>query len=307
MCALRRRYSNPHCPPKVGHDKLSNHDRMRLFQMTKTPIKLENHRRIAALSVVHTPPGCYQLVSSGRRGRVLTGACTATISEGINGATKALATRAVSERSPAVLNPAQLDACSKPGSIACAAFQSAYAAKLTASGIDGAFVLLLQTDCGPARKQGGDAMQGTTGKESATATEAAAQKTQAKGGSTIQARARQKYFSTAPATLTDYYIGADRIDANRPTLEQVSQAITADVKTELADRRQDYLDINEVQGDAQNEATGVRNALTAMLKSITQRRMTIQFAADAEWPWHDPASAGQRKEFHLPTGGPFTG
>ena len=27
----------------------------------------------------------------------------------------------------------------------------------------------------------------------------------------------------------------------------------------------------------------------------------------AEWPWHDPASAGIRKEFHLPPGGPFTG
>ena len=44
-----------------------------------------------------------------------------------------------------------------------------------------------------------------------------------------------------------------------------------------------------------------------MLKSITQRRMTVQFAADAEWPWHDPAHAGIRKEFHLPPGMPFTG
>ncbi len=43
------------------------------------------------------------------------------------------------------------------------------------------------------------------------------------------------------------------------------------------------------------------------IDKTTQARMTIQFAADAEWPWHDPASAGIRKEFHLPPGGPFTG
>ena len=43
------------------------------------------------------------------------------------------------------------------------------------------------------------------------------------------------------------------------------------------------------------------------VKSRTQHRMTIQFAADAEGLWHDPASAGIRKEFHLPPGGPFTG
>lgn len=30
-------------------------------------------------------------------------------------------------------------------------------------------------------------------------------------------------------------------------------------------------------------------------------------AADTEGLWHDPASAGIRKEFHLPPGGPFTG
>lgn len=50
-----------------------------------------------------------------------------------------------------------------------------------------------------------------------------------------------------------------------------------------------------------------RTNLGARLKSITQRRMTIQFAANAQWPWHDPASGGVRKEFHLPAGQPFTG
>lgn len=58
---------------------------------------------------------------------------------------------------------------------------------------------------------------------------------------------------------------------------------------------------------AQSTTTTARTDWEAVLESITQRRLTIQFAADAEWPWHDPASAGLRKEFHLPPGGPFTG
>lgn len=162
-------------------------------------------------------------------------------------------------------------------------------------------------------------MQDTTEKQGATATETAAQKALVKAIQAIQARARQKYFFTEPDALTAYYIGTDRIDANRATLEQVSSAIldqlvtdtlpgvTAGQKTALADRRAAYVEANSAQTDAQSEATTARTDLGVLLKSITQRRMTIQFAADAEWPWHDPASAGVRKEFHLPAGQPFTG
>lgn len=226
---------------------------------------------------------------------------------------------AVPKQTRGLLNQAQLDSLTKAEQIVLAALKPAYATKLTAGDIQGAFVLLVQTDCGLARKKGGDAVQGTTGKESATATETAAQKALVKAIQTIQSRARQKYFFTDPDALTAYYIGTDRIDANRPILEQVSQAIieklvtdtlpgvTAGQKTALAELRQAYVNANTTQTGAQSDATSARTALEAMLKSITQRRMTIQFAADAEWPWHDPASAGIRKEFHLPPGGPFTG
>jgi hypothetical protein len=229
------------------------------------------------------------------------------------------ATPAVPRQQRGLLNQAQLDALTKAEQITLAALKPAYAAKLAAGDIAGTFVEQLKTDCGLARKKGGDAIQGTTGKESATATEAAAQKALVKAIQTIQSRARQKYFFSDPDALTAYYIGTDRIDANRAILEQVSQAIidklvtdtlpgvTAAQKTALADRRADYVNANTTQSGAQSDATTARTALEAMLKSITQRRMTIQFAADAEWPWHDPASAGIRKEFHLPPGGPFTG
>ena len=226
---------------------------------------------------------------------------------------------AVPKQSRGLLNQAQLDALTKAEQIALAALKPAHAAKLTTGGIDGAFVLLVQTEAGLARKKGGDAIQKTSSKSGATLGEEAAKKALVKSINTIQARARQKYFFTEPAVLLAYYIGTDRIDANRPMLEQVSQAIldklatdtlpgvTADLQTELADRCQDYIGTNLEQGGAQSGATDDRTALTALLKSLTQRRMTLQFAADAEWPWHDPASAGIRKEFHLPPGGPFTG
>lgn len=41
-------------------------------------------------------------------------------------------------------------------------------------------------------------------------------------------------------------------------------------------------------------------------RATMQRRSPTQFVT-AEGLWHDPASAGIRKEFHLPPGGPFTG
>jgi hypothetical protein len=146
-----------------------------------------------------------------------------------------------------------------------------------------------------------------------------AQQASVKAIQTVQSRARQKYYFSDPDALAAYYIGTDRIDANRAMLEQVSQAIidklatdtlpgvTAAQKTALADRRKDYVDANTAQTGAKSTATTARTDLEAMLKSITQRRMTIQFAADAEWPWHDPASTGIRKEFHLPPSGRFTG
>lgn len=226
---------------------------------------------------------------------------------------------AVPKQTRGLLNQAQLDALTKAEQIVLAALKPAHATSLTVGGIAGTFVTGLQTQCGQARTKAGQAIQKTSSKSGATKDEEAAKKALLKVIQTIQARARQKYFFSAPATLTDYYIGTDRIDANRPLLEQVSQAIidkvatdtlpgvTDDVKTDLADARQEYVDTNAAQTDAQSEATDDRGDLKELLKAITQGRMTIQFAADAGWPWHDPASAGARKEFHLPPGTPFTG
>jgi hypothetical protein len=48
-----------------------------------------------------------------------------------------------------------------------------------------------------------------------------------------------------------------------------------------------------------------RAELKTMIKSIEDRRVAIQLAADAEWPHIDPENAAIRKEFGLSPRTPF--
>jgi hypothetical protein len=57
----------------------------------------------------------------------------------------------------------------------------------------------------------------------------------------------------------------------------------------------------------QSDATTKRKQRDAQVASITDRRLTIQFAADAEWPFNVDANAGIRVEFFLPAHQPFHG
>jgi hypothetical protein len=60
-------------------------------------------------------------------------------------------------------------------------------------------------------------------------------------------------------------------------------------------------------GSQQSDATTRRKQRDAQVQSITDRRLTIQFAADAEWPYTVDANAGIRGEFFLPLSQPFHG
>jgi hypothetical protein len=44
-----------------------------------------------------------------------------------------------------------------------------------------------------------------------------------------------------------------------------------------------------------------------MIGEINDRRMEVQFAADAAWPYTNPANAEARRAFHLPRARPFSG
>lgn len=177
---------------------------------------------------------------------------------------------------------------------------------------------LLLTDIGEARKKAADAIQSTTAKEVATKNEENAQRNLLIAMAEVQAAARQKYARTDPTKLADYFIG-QKLDESRALLEEYSAGIIEKLATDtlpgitagkiaaLGTLRTAYVNANATQGTEQSDATDERIELAAMLKSITDRRMTIQFAADAEWPYTTAANAGVRKEFKLPPGQPFNG
>jgi hypothetical protein len=60
-------------------------------------------------------------------------------------------------------------------------------------------------------------------------------------------------------------------------------------------------------GTAKSDATTQRKQRDAAVNSITDLRATVQYAADAEWPFTNPANAGIRGEFFRPLNQPLYG
>ena len=63
--------------------------------------------------------------------------------------------------------------------------------------------------------------------------------------------------------------------------------------------RQAWVDKNAEQTTHTTAALTARAEIKTMLKSIEDRRLAIQLAADAEWPHTDEMHVGIRKEFAL--------
>lgn len=134
----------------------------------------------------------------------------------------------------------------------------------------------------------------------------------------FQARARQKHHHDNPNTLHDYGIGQN-IDISRTVLEQYAQGIydktatdklpkvTPAKREELKTALQTYKNSKTTQTGAQGTAGSLRNQRDALLREIIAGRMRIQFAADAEWPFTDPANHSIRMQFQLPASRPFVG
>jgi hypothetical protein len=81
--------------------------------------------------------------------------------------------------------------------------------------------------------------------------------------------------------------------------------ITAAKKTKLKTLRQAWIDANATKTDSSTFAQRARAELKTMIKSIEDRRVAIQLAADAEWPHTNPQNAAIRKEFGLSPRTPF--
>lgn len=220
-------------------------------------------------------------------------------------------------RSPFELNRAQAVELNKAGVICLVAQKSAYATKLADHGITAAFVTTLLTDITTARTRSITAVQATDGKESATSAQDVCAVKLLRGLRVIQIAARQKYLFTDPARLGDYYIG-QRIDESRAVLDLSSQAIIAKATTDtlpgitgpfiasVETDRLEWKDCTATQAAQQAAATTQRSERNTLVDSIQQRRIELQFAADAAWPWNDPENAGIRREFKLPRHRPLT-
>ncbi len=238
----------------------------------------------------------------------------------------------------ALFNQHQSQELNKAKKICAAALGGKHRAALQARGITEAFIAGLAADIGLCQQKSSEAMQQTILKESFTAVEGQAKKALLKSMTEIQSAAKQKYARSKPVMLQDYCVGKD-LDASRAALEQYSQnilqklggeppritsdssrsesatgtippdalpGITSEKVTLLSALRSKWLDTQASQANSQALATSLRTERDRLIQTITDKRIQIQFAAEAEWPAREPANAGQRRAFHLQANRPFS-
>jgi hypothetical protein len=217
-----------------------------------------------------------------------------------------------------VFNQAQLAALAEADKICVAAQKPAYAPALAVREITAAQVTQLVADILTCRQTAAAASQSTTAKTVATSAMHTAETSLLTALHEVQAAARQKYARTNPAMMNDYLVG-HRLNPNQATFKQSVQAIIKKLGTDTlpgitpakAANLQTLLDAYTALAanpdSKQSDATTQRRQRDAQIASITDRRLTIQFAADAEWPYTVDTNAGIRSEFYLPLSQPFHG
>src|SRR5947209_304837 len=220
----------------------------------------------------------------------------------------------------ALLNQHQALELNKANKIAAAALSVKCREALEARGITEVFIAGLLEKIDRCRQKSSEAMQQTILKENYTTEEGLAKKALLKALTEIQSAAKQKYARSNPVMLPDYCIGKD-LDASRAALEQYSQnilerlgghaggghfasigsappsscdtlpGITPEKIAALSTLRGKWMEAQSNQANSQALATSLRAERDALVQAITDKRIQIQFAAEAEWPASDPASA----------------
>ncbi len=228
---------------------------------------------------------------------------------------------------PSLLNEAQLASLTKTEEVCRTALKEDYLLALITleegeepgeDDVSEAAIKAVLTLCESARGKGSAAVSATGHKEQSTAEEEKAQKALVALVREFQARARQKHFSKNPDILAEYGIGL-RIYNSRALLEGWAQTIydktatdklpkiTATKRAALKAALQTYKDTQTDQTGAIGQASGTRIDRNSLVEEATERRMWLQFAADAEWPHTDPANTPIRREFQLPANRAFIG
>jgi hypothetical protein len=168
-----------------------------------------------------------------------------------------------------------------------------------------------------ARTLANDAVQTSTEGIMGTRTESAERTALLEAVREVQAAARQKHDATHPEKLRDYGIGVRLTSMGFVSLTGVVEAIynktgdealpgiTEAKRTALLAALTAYKAADSTQGAKRSGASALRTQRDEVLKEIKAARRTIQFAADAQWPFSSSNNAAARAAFQLPLGKPF--
>jgi hypothetical protein len=113
----------------------------------------------------------------------------------------------------------------------------------------------------------------------------------------IQAAARQKHAATKPTVLRDYGIGARLTTRSFSSLIGIAEAVLekltdealpgiTDARKQLfADALSAYRSADAAQGGNRRGASALKTRRDSAIDAVKSARRTIQFAADAAWPY----------------------
>lgn len=220
------------------------------------------------------------------------------------------------KRTRGPLNKDHLRKLTKAEGVGQAAQNTEHAPLLAERDITPALVTQLLNDTDEARDKAADAVRFSTASKNATADEDTAAHTLLAAMQEVQKAAKQKYARTNRIALDDFLVGK-KLNGNRPNLLQTSKiilnklagdtlpGIKAAKITKLRNLRLAWINANAEHSDSNTFAQNARAELKPMLKSIEDRKVAIQLAADAEWPHTDKTHAATRKEFGLSPRKPF--
>lgn len=220
-------------------------------------------------------------------------------------------------KSRGALNADYLDELAKTDLVIAAYRNTLYNAAMVESEIEAPFVDALETDVLRGRSYLQGALSGRTSRKDATLEQSEERDELVAQIQVIQSRVLQKYHVENPNRANDYYVGSKLENVSKAFLRQIAQGILDNLETDTlpgvsaqtVQNLRDALAAWEAKGAQQQESGG--SALTkladfkALYKEILLRRATIQYAADAAFPYREPHNKAAREAFGLPVDGPF--
>ena len=192
---------------------------------------------------------------------------------------------------------------------------------ITAAYVDGLAEAIRQ-----AREKTTETGQATDGSEAATSNAGGAERVLVTALQGVQMAAKQKHRMLSeddnPATnfSTDGYFIGTRLNPNRATLLQNAVALIAKAKVDSLPGYKTPESINAIetlltsyttatadQAGSEEERGTERQQRDALIRKINTRRLAIQHAADALYPFSSEDRRPQRKSFQLPLSRPLAG